>query len=313
VIGDEPVAYTDRQIKLIRDRLKTYQLVQHAGPQRMTWLGVCGRIFHEVKVRMDEEVLRQFVEKVSRKGRPDKPRIPSPRNLKAIVDFLSHEEIDMLSAEELKEPDIPFALIQLFLEYLKPDEHSEIFSPPYRFAGIFNSVCLLADKSSRIDVELTLRIDDGNHFIRVSEKLESYALPSETAHAEASPKMVPTLQNRRFSDGWAILTPEDNIVIFMKQKPYAHNHFYTTIALTPGLWSETSARQLVVLRHEYPAEPESFPEAVENILNEAGSDMMCLRFTKTEVLDDVVDGEFIEVSQGETADKNAETDIGEVR
>ncbi len=100
------MAYTDRQIELIRGRLKAYYTAQRAGPQRVTWIGVSGRIFSLVKVQMDEEVLRQFAMQVPRKDGPANPRIPKPEILEAIVKFLGHEEIDMLSGEELKEPNL---------------------------------------------------------------------------------------------------------------------------------------------------------------------------------------------------------------
>jgi hypothetical protein len=282
--------YTDRQTELIRGRLETYYDVESRGSRKVTWKGICDAIFDLTNVQMDEEVPRQFVRRVKRRG---EPRIPDEKNLPAIVSFLKH--IDMLSDKELEEPEIPFLLIRLLLEYLRPDAHSEILPPPRRLDGVFNSINPSRDKSGRIDVELILRTDHHNPVIRVAEKLESHACPVEATPTEASSNMAPILQRRQLSEGWAVLTPEDNVVIFMKQKPYAHNHFYTTIALNPGLWSETSARQLVLLRHEYPIEPYPIPEALEDVLKEAGSDMMCLRFNKTEDLDKVVDADFEEV------------------
>jgi hypothetical protein len=283
--------YTDRQIELIRGRLETHFDVESRGPRKVTWAGICDAISDLTNVQMDDEVPRQFVRRVKRRG---VPRIPSNENLAAIISFLKH--IDMISDKELEEPEIPFLLIRLLLEYLRPDEHSEILRPPFWLAGVFNSVHPSEDKSNRIGVELTLRTDHNDHVIRVAEKLESHAYPAEGTHTEASSNIVPILESRRLSEGWGVLTPEDNVVIFMKQKPYAHNHFYTTIALNPGLWSETSARQLVLLRHEYPIEPDPIPEALEDVLKEAGSDMMCLRFNKTEDLYKVVDADFEETS-----------------
>ena len=278
------------EIELIRGRLETYYDVESRGPRKVTWGGICDEIFDLMNVQMDPEVLRQFVRRVKRRG---VPRIPSDENLAAVISFLKHK--DMLSDEELKEPEIPFLLIRLLLEYLRPDEHSEILRPPLRFAGVFNSALASEDKSNRIDVELTLRTDNRDHFMRVAEKFELYAYPPDAMQDKESTNIAPMLQNRRLSEGWGVMTPEDNVIIFMKQKPYAHNHFYTTIALNPSLWSETSARQLVLLRHGYPGEVDPIPEVLEDVFKEAGSDMMCLRFNKTVDLDKVVDADFEEV------------------
>jgi len=299
--------YTDRQKELIRARLENYYDVEHRGPRKVTWDRICGDIFALTDIRMDDEVLRQFVRRVKRRG---VPRIPDTENLRAIVSLLKH--VDMLSDKELQEPDVPFALIQLFLQYLRHDEHSEILAPPGALDGVFNSAHALGDGSTRIDVELTLRTDPRNHFIRVAEKLESYTYPPEERHAEASSNIAPILQSRRLSEGWGILTPEDNIIIFMKQRPYAHNHFYTTIAVNPGLWSQTPVKQLALLRHEYPIESSSIPEAPQDVLNEGGSDMICLQFNMAADLSKVVDADFEEVPYTENSANTVDADFTEV-
>ena len=73
------MAYTDRQVKLIRDRLKAYYDLQSRGPRRATWGGLCDEIFDLVGVQMDDEILRQFAKSITRKDRPDRPRLPSPQ------------------------------------------------------------------------------------------------------------------------------------------------------------------------------------------------------------------------------------------
>jgi hypothetical protein len=208
------------------------------------------------------------------------PRVPSDKNLEAMVLYLTHPDINLLSLEELEEPEMPFLLARLFSEYLRHDEHSQIIPPPVGLAGIFNSAHQSADKLSRIDVELTIQTAEQN-VLRVVEKMETYSYPPEIAQTAVSSNRDPTLQNRRLSEGWAVLTPEDHLIMFMKQKPYAHNHFYTTVALNPGLWAERPTEQLVLMRHEYPVEYDPIPEALEDLMKEAGSDMMCLRFNRS--------------------------------
>jgi hypothetical protein len=61
-------------------------------------------------------------------------------------------------------------------------------------------------------------------------------------------------KSRKHSRGWAILTPEDNLLAFMKDEPYGYNHYYLTLLIEGELWSRPTVGRLALLRHDYPLE-----------------------------------------------------------
>jgi hypothetical protein len=102
--GGWQMAYTERQIELIRARLKTYYGDGHPGPGKITWGGFCDEIFALTQVHVDAEVLRQFVYRTQRR---DRPRIPRQEILDAFVLFLTHPDVGMLSPEQLRDAGAP--------------------------------------------------------------------------------------------------------------------------------------------------------------------------------------------------------------
>ena len=95
----------DRRIELIRARLEAYYDVKSRGPGRASWKTICGEMYETIGVKMDEEIPRQFVRRIKRR---EQPRVPDKENLEAIVSFLCHPDIALLSEEELNEPEVPY-------------------------------------------------------------------------------------------------------------------------------------------------------------------------------------------------------------
>src|SRR5260370_33263829 len=107
---------------------------------------------------MDEEVVRKFARCVARKDRPDRPRIPSAENLEAIVKFLCHKDIDMLSIEELQEPEIPYRLARSFSDFLQTELENRNLPPPKAINAPYRPVVQYAKDRTRVS-ELTLKVD----------------------------------------------------------------------------------------------------------------------------------------------------------
>jgi hypothetical protein len=72
---------------------------------RFTWKDVEEAVLLYTNVKIDADSLNQFATGQVSRG---KVRGMSPKNLQAIVDFLTDPEIRALSLEELKEPEIPY-------------------------------------------------------------------------------------------------------------------------------------------------------------------------------------------------------------
>jgi hypothetical protein len=281
-IGGWLVAYTDRQIKLIRDRLIAYHVVQHDGPQHMTWIGVCGRIFHLVHVEMDEEVLRQFVRQVPRRDRPARPRIPKAKNLEAIVKFLCHKDIDMLSIEELREPEIPYRLARSFSEFLQTERGNRSLPAPTAINGSYRAVMQYTKDDERV-IELTFTVDDDASLVRLLENTASYSHRNRNGDVTLSHR---ELSQRRQSEGWGVLTPEDNLLIFMKEMIYGKNYYYLTMGMDQSICSGSSIKELLLLRHQYPTQHVPVPQSFDELKEESDGDTTLIRFDRLTAIDD---------------------------
>jgi hypothetical protein len=124
------------RIELIRARLEAYYDVESRGEGRVSWKTICGEMFETIGVKMDDEILRQFVRRTKRRGRP---RVPDAENLEAIVSFLCHPDIDMLSREEFEEPEIPHRFLQSFQELLRINSKRNTLKHPYWLNGLFEA------------------------------------------------------------------------------------------------------------------------------------------------------------------------------
>jgi hypothetical protein len=88
--------YREQQVDLIRDRLKSYREQE----RNRTWIELSSQISEKTAVTISEDVLRQFAYGTERRGRR---RVPNPEILEALVSFLSHPDVGMLSHEQLRD------------------------------------------------------------------------------------------------------------------------------------------------------------------------------------------------------------------
>lgn len=281
-IGGWRVAYTDRQIRLIRDRLVAYHDVESRGPVRATWGGLCDAIFEIAGIQMDDEVLRQFAKKVARKDRPDRPRVPSAENLEALVKFLCHRDIDMLKVTELKEPEIPYRLARSFSEFLQTEPGNRSLPAPTAINGSYRAVMQYTKDDERV-IELTITVDDDDaSLVRLLEDTESYSHRNRNdvtlSHRE--------LSQRRQSEGWGVLTPEDNLLIFMKEMIYGKNYYYLTMGMDQSIFSGSSVKVLMLLRHQYPTQHVPVPQSFDELKEESDGDTTLIRFDRLTAIDD---------------------------
>jgi len=285
---EEEVNYTARQIELIRARIEAYYDLHQTMSRKASWVGVADQIFEETKVLMDDEVLRQFVQRVTRKTKPPlqrvtrkkKPRIPNPENLRAIVSFLLADNIGLLTREELEAPEIPYRLAQFLLDFLRHPTHDQAY-PPEALAGSYLALIKDADGSDRTRIQLDVQVSENDHIIRLSEITEVFSVVVEAdfdAEEISDPQSV--LNVRRYSEGWGVITPEENVLIFMKRERYGYNHYYLTIALHPPIWSETSALHFALLRHAYPVPDDPNSKTFEDLIKETDGDTVLLHFNK---------------------------------
>ena len=193
---------------------------------------------------MGAEVLRQFVEGVSRKD-PSRSRVPSPENLDAIIAFLTHPDIDALSAKELEEDAFAWQACVRLQQFLRQEFDTEPPRPPQGLQGTYRAVSDAGGIRSDILLRLQVRPDDGAIMVRESGDLYegggdgTLDKRHHRAHREAL--------------GFSVLTPEDSLLFFLKELPYGRNHYWVLAAEAP-LWADAPPARLILLRHDYPPE-----------------------------------------------------------
>jgi hypothetical protein len=221
-------------------------------------------------VKQFSERLRQFVEGVRRSDGTWHYPEPQESTVKAIHEFLIGE--DLLSEEELRNYDPgPQAALRL-LEYLDQAFDAERIAPPSTLEGTYRSERFEPDDF--VVRNLTLHSASEGGLIRVGMTEDWYDLLTGARFPDLK------LEDRREARqsyvmyaGWAILTPENNLLIFLKKEHNAENCYYLTVAAEN--WHALSApvQALALLRHHYPFEldnggppqPAAIPGIVESL------------------------------------------------
>jgi hypothetical protein len=261
------VVYTDRRGEVIRTSLKEYYEFQHAGPRKASWGGICDEIFDYTNVRVRIEVVRQWVTQFVQKGRK-RPLRPNAKELDSIVAFLMHPDIDMLLPEELEDPEPPYRFLHSFLKFLSSNTKSRIISPAWTSNGVYESWHQVEEtdqiEEKWIKTNLTLEVDPNSNIVRARERWEVHFRGADG---------VTVFGGSPESEGWGIVTPEGNLFLFMKTKPFVRNYYYFSIA--------AGSQNLTLLRHERPAVNCDPPDKIfEELMRETKEGMLLLIFNK---------------------------------
>ena len=266
--------YTDRQSALIRASLNEYYEFHHNGQRKASWGGICDEIFDYTDVHVRPEIVRQWVKQFVQKRRT-KPLRPNAEELDAIVSFLLHPDINMLLPEELEDPETPYRFLRSFLEFLRTNPDSRV-SGPQALSGHYEAWHRVEDsdeiEEKWIKINLALDVDSENHLIHATETWEvQFRGAGETT----------TFSNNRPNEGWGIVTPEGNLFLLMKTKPYDHNYYYLTLAANPPLGNAVVDR-LALLRHERPANCDPAAKTFDDLKRETKQRTLILNFDKVD-------------------------------
>ncbi len=261
------MAFSDWQIKVIRDALAAYRLYTRGyNRASLPWVELTAKIESRANVNLGKDLLRQFVEGVSRKN-PAKMRVPEQTTLEAIAGYLTHPDVRALSPDELQNEHAPaYQAPLLLLRYLKQELDQETLNPPPSINGSYQARCTLEDESPAM-VTISLDCAAGDRLIAVTETLMRYHRKDRIFHPGRDKPGSENMKKR--SRGWAILTPEDNLLAFMKEEPYGYNHYYLSFAIESDLWSQPAVNRFVLLRHDYPLEFEADDRTQDGALVQA--------------------------------------------
>jgi hypothetical protein len=120
-----------------------------------------------------------------------------------------------------------------------------------------------------IKISLTLKIDDQNRVVRATEAWEIHFRGADEA-------LIPS--GEQPSEGWGIVTPEGNLCLFMKTKPYERHYYYLPVGVNSGY--------LALLRHQ-PPEDRGLPETFEQLTEQMKKRTLLLNFNKVAKLNGV--------------------------
>jgi hypothetical protein len=249
--------FSDWQLNRLRDALRAYHKFGRdaVDGRHYNWKDVSEAISLSAEVEVPPERLRQFVEGVRTPGGRRRLLTMQDDRLAAIAKFATDEDNQLISESELREHAPSWHAAQRLLEYLKQQFDTERIVPPAVLEGTYRSWRFEPDDFVVRDLTLQRASDDG--LIQLVQTEDSYDLLSGAQFDDLSPEQRDKARNSRITyGGWAILTPEDNLLMFLKNERNGENCYYLTVASERWHALQTPVNGLALLRHDYPLESE---------------------------------------------------------
>lgn len=254
------------QLSRLRDCLRAYH-AYGTGKEEVSfnWKDVSEAIDEYTGTTIGPERLRQFVEGINdgAGGR----KYPVPKAIDAVWKFVTHDELLLISEAELTEFRPSYQAGLRLLEYLDQAFDTERIVPPAKLQGVYRN-----RKEGPSDVlvsELVLAAPSSEGLITIA-KTEEYFDPGvadEFDDWSVTERRAARNSQIKYS-GWAILTPEDNLIFFLKNERNGRNQYYFTLGSDFDHSEDTPVTQLVVLAHDYPLEPDFADEKQKSLMDQ---------------------------------------------
>jgi hypothetical protein len=247
--------FSDWQLNRLRDALRAFHKFGRdaVDGRHYNWKDVSEAIFLSAEVEVPPERLRQFVEGVKTPSGGRRLLTMQEDRLDAIAKFAIDEDYGLISETELREHAPTWHAAQRLLEYLKQEFDTERILPPSTLEGTYRNGRL--DDDSYVVRELTLQRASDDGLIQLVQIEDSYDIIDGMKFDGLSPDEREKVRDSRILyGGWAILTPEGNLLMFLKKKRTGHNCYYLTVASENWHALQAPATGLVLLRHDYPIE-----------------------------------------------------------
>jgi len=247
--------FSDWQLNRLRDALRAFHKFGRdpIDGRHFNWKDVSEAIFLSAEAEVPPERLRQFVEGVKTPGGGRRLLTMQDDRLEAIVKFVTDEDYGLISEAELREHAPTWHAAQRLLEYLRQEFDTERILPPATLEGTYRNGRL--DDDSYVVRELTLQRASDDGLIQLVQIEDSYDIIDGHRLDNLSPEQREEVRDSRIVyGGWAILTPEDNLLMFLKKERTGHNCYYMTVAAETWHSLQAPAAALALLRHDYPIE-----------------------------------------------------------
>lgn len=256
---------TEFQRDRVRDALRAFRQYGHgSGGGALTWPEVREAIAVYtgkeigVNAKRGGERLRQFVEGYKR-SRHHELRFPIPQPFEVLAAFVTHPELSLLDENELRdEMPSPQAALRL-AEFLVQGQDLVSTVSVSDLEGRYSFVDFgLLDRTERVDLILKPSMD--GKILQVEERQRVKVKNTEpvrerVAKALEQMKFESDRASLQRSLGWAVPTPEDNLLIFMKDEGNGRNHYYISLN-DVGVWQRSHEAEdvLYLLRKDFGCE-----------------------------------------------------------
>ncbi|MBS9405472.1 hypothetical protein KG088_17855 [Halomonas sp. TRM85114] len=247
------------QLGRVREALRAYRLFDQGTGSQHTWCDVREAIaeFTGVEIgrnlKIGGERLRQFVEGVNNKGKGLHFPVPQPESLAAIVEFISHAEINLLSLDELEEYRPGYQAALRYAEYLRENCAEGFSISASDLCGILRTEYKERDVITALKMTIQ-RIDGGDALgvVHIVEECTRYSADKAQLRLTSSDGHGPTgdVLSQSVSGGWGVITPEDTLVVFLKKKSSGINYCYYSMN-DMGVWLKNKGRLIYLMRHAY--------------------------------------------------------------
>jgi hypothetical protein len=247
--------YSEWQLNRLRGALRAYHRFGRdaVDGRHYNWKDVSEAISLSTDVEVPPERLRQFVEGVKTPSGGRRLLTMQDDRLEAIVKFATDEDYGLISEAELREHAPSWHAAQRLLEYLRQEFDTERILPPSALEGTYRNGRI--DDDSYVVRELTLQRSSDDGLIQLVQIEDSYEILDGMQFDDLSPERREKVRDSRIVyGGWAILTPEDNLLMFLKKERTGNNFYYLTVAAENWHSLQAPAAALALLRHSYPIE-----------------------------------------------------------
>ncbi|MET0105783.1 MAG: hypothetical protein ABW072_11690 [Sedimenticola sp.] len=281
------MAYSDWQLNRIRDALRAFRQYSHVDDpsyyehydekgkrkraslvKSFTWadvreaIAVATGVEIGVDMKKGAERLRQFVEGINDKENPGQKKFPVLKAewLAAAVEFVTDKDKELLSEGELEEQAVDVHAALRLSEYLGPSRRDKVDQvQPIRLAGIYRNRKL--EREEFAVRELTLHNSSEEGLVQAVVTEAFYSPDAEQLYAEWSRQQRQDEQYTHFKySGWALITPEANLLFFLKEASYQGNRYYVTVASDFDRLVNEPAQLLALFLNDKPTLAKLAPE-----------------------------------------------------
>lgn len=238
------------QLSRLRDCLRAYH-AYGTGKEKVShnWKDVSEAIDEDTGTTIKPERLRQFVEGIN-DGAGGK-KYPVPKAVDAIWKFVTDENVMLISEEELTEFRPSYQAGMRLLEYLDQNFDDQRIMPPAKLQGTYRARTDGTGDAVFSELVLEAPSSDGLITIAKTEEYFDRAVADDLDGWSVSEQRV-IRNNFVKSSGWAILTPEDNLIFFLKDEQNGRNQYYFTLGSDFDHTEDAPVTELVLLAHDYP-------------------------------------------------------------